>query len=126
MYLSRSLTWGERRFEMVGALACDVQVVDTPQGHGYVEAHVICDNPFFRPGAILRGHEYHHSRVVNLELPLAYQLTRGRGVANGCDGIVYRETLAAYTHLHALGTPEWARAVIGKQVDKETSIQVDK
>ncbi|MBI4788844.1 MAG: cobyrinate a,c-diamide synthase [Chloroflexi bacterium] len=109
MYLARSLRWRERRWEMVGALPCDVEIMDKPQGHGYVQATVCAPNPFFAEGLVLRGHEYHHSRVVKLDLPLAYRLSRGHGI-NGGDGIVYRNVLAAYTHLHALGAPQWATA----------------
>ncbi len=113
MYLSRALSWRGKKYAMVGALPCDIDVMETPQGHGYVEARVIGDNPFFARETILRGHEYHHSRVVNLESSaLAYQLTRGRGIGNQSDGIVYRRVLAAYTHLHALGAPAWAHALV--------------
>ena len=113
MYLSRSLSWRGKQYAMVGALPCDIDVMETPQGHGYVEARVVGDNPFFARDTILRGHEYHHSCVVNLESSaLAYQLTRGRGIGNQSDGIVYRRVLAAYTHLHALGAPAWARALV--------------
>jgi cobyrinic acid a,c-diamide synthase len=114
MYLARSLRWGERRVEMVGALACDVEIMDAPQGHGYVEARVAGENPFFARDEILRGHEYHHSRVLNLDLPLVYRLTRGRGVGSGRDGMVYRQVLAGYTHLHALGTRQWATQLVAR------------
>jgi cobyrinic acid a,c-diamide synthase len=33
------------------------------------------------------------------------------------DGIFYRNTLATYTHLHALGSPEWAEGMIRQAVD---------
>lgn len=47
MYLSCSLQWHDKRCERVGALPCDIEVMNTPQGHGYVEARVAGDNPFF-------------------------------------------------------------------------------
>ena len=113
MYLARSLSWHAEKYAMVGALPCDIEIMDTPQGHGYVEARVVNDNPFFARDMILRGHEYHHSRVLNLETPtLTYSLSRGRGIGESGDGIVYRNVLAAYTHLHALGTPQWATALV--------------
>ncbi|MCL4393564.1 MAG: hydrogenobyrinic acid a,c-diamide synthase (glutamine-hydrolyzing) [Chloroflexi bacterium] len=124
MYLARSLEWHERRWEMVGALPCDVEIMDTPQGHGYVQACVAAANPLFSVDTVLRGHEYHHSRVLNLdpETTLAYRLERGHGIAvsaggNGApaDGIVHRRVLAAYTHLHALGTPQWAPALVNQR-----------
>lgn len=117
MYLARSLSWRDQKYAMVGALPCDIEIMDTPQGHGYVEARVVGDNPFFAPDTLLRGHEYHHSRVLNLETSLlAYSLARGRGIGDGGDGIVYRNVLAAYTHLHALGTPQWATALVARAV----------
>ena len=113
MYLARSLSWNDKTYAMVGALPCDVEIMDAPQGHGYVEARVVGDNPFFARDTILRGHEYHHSRLVNLDTStLAYSLARGRGIGDGGDGIVYRNVLAVYTHLHALGTPQWAPALV--------------
>ena len=39
-------------------------------------------------------------------------LERGTGIGGGRDGVVLGSVFAAYTHLHALGTPEWAPAVI--------------
>ena len=28
------------------------------------------------------------------------------------DGVCYKNTLATYSHLHAIGTPEWAEGLI--------------
>ena len=114
MYLARSIRWRDKNYAMVGALPCDIELTDQPQGHGYVEAQVVGDNSFFPRDTTLRGHEYHHSRVLHLDdsVTFAYHLTRGRGVSEQRDGIVYRSVLAVYTHLHALGTPEWTQAIV--------------
>jgi cobyrinic acid a,c-diamide synthase len=86
-----------------------------PQGHGYTSVNVVEANPFFAIGAQIRGHEFHNSRVTNSsDATFAYHLTRGRGIDGARDGIVYKNVLAAYTHLHALATPEWANAIIAK------------
>ena len=120
MYLARSITWDGKRGEMVGALACDVEMTGKPQGHGYVELQVCDANPFFPIGAQIRGHEFHNSRLdlqglQNLPgLRFAYHLTRGRGMDDARDGIVYKNVLASYTHLHALATPEWANALVAR------------
>ena len=120
MYLARSITWGDQRGEMVGALPCDVVMTSQPQGHGYVELQVIGANPLFARGMILHGNEFHNSRV-NLEglqdlpgLHYAYRVTRGHGMDGARDGIVYKNVLASYTHLHAYGTPEWAAALVAQ------------
>lgn len=124
MYLARSITWHDQRGEMIGALPFDVVMADQPQGHGYVELEVIGENPLFARGTRVRGHEFHHSRL-NLEgghdwrgLGYAYRVVRGHGLDGTRDGIVYKNVLASYTHLHALSTPEWAKAFVNKVCKK--------
>lgn len=115
MYLARRIAWRGRSAAMVGALPCDVEVTERPQGHGYVRARVTGANPCFPVGTELRGHEFHYSRVVNLgPARFAYRLERGRGVADGRDGLVVGNVLAAYTHLHAAGTAGWAESLVAQ------------
>lgn len=113
MYLCRGITWQGKRYEMVGAIPAEVQIFQRPQGHGYVVAEVAMENPLFPVGLTVRGHEFHHSSLSGLDGPqLAYRIVRGRGVDGKGDGIVYKNTFASYTHIHALGTPEWAEAFV--------------
>ncbi len=116
MYLARRIVWGHRSAEMVGVLPCDVELTDRPQGHGYVIAEAINGNPFLPPATIIRGHEFHNSRVINWsdDLPTAYHLKRGNGLGGGRDGLLYRNVLASYTHLHAAGSPGWAAGLIAR------------
>ena len=114
MYLSQRIGWGEKSAEMVGVLPCEVEMTGKPQGHGYVIAQVENENPFFAPGTVLRGHEFHNSRIV-YNTPLgstAYLLSRGHGLGDGRDGIIYRNVLASYMHLHSGGAPDWARGLV--------------
>jgi cobyrinic acid a,c-diamide synthase len=37
--------------------------------------------------------------------------------------LVYKNVLACYTHLHALGTPEWAAAMVRKAREYRRSEQ---
>jgi cobyrinic acid a,c-diamide synthase len=114
MYLARRIIWGRRTASMVGALPCEVELTDRPQGHGYVIAEAVTGHPFLEPGATIRGHEFHNSRLVNWtgELLTAYQLKRGHGLGDGRDGLVYHNILAGYTHLHAAGSPGWAEGLV--------------
>ncbi len=113
MYLCQRVAWQGRWHEMVGAIPADVGIFRRPQGHGYVVADVTGENPLFPVGLTVRGHEFHHSSLSNLDdAKLAYQIRRGRGVDGKGDGIVYRNVFAAYTHIHALGTPIWAEAFV--------------
>ncbi len=117
MYLCRRILWGERAAEMAGVLPYDVEMTGRPQGHGYVEAVVDAANPFFPVGTVLRGHEFHNSLLhtaycIEDGVTMAYRLTRGNGIGEGRDGLVYRNVLASYTHLHAAGAPTWAAGLV--------------
>jgi cobyrinic acid a,c-diamide synthase len=114
MYLSGAIKCRSGTFPMVGALPVTVEQKARPQGHGYVEARVDGPNAFFPEGLAIRGHEFHYSRLCaggdRPETVLA--LGRGVGVGGGRDGIREGGVVAGYTHVHALGTPEWAPALV--------------
>ncbi len=113
MYLCRSISWQNRFYEMVGIIPAEVQLSEKPEGHGYVVAEVMIENPIFPVGLTIRGHEFHHSSLVNLNgLQFAYRILRGQGMIGKRDGIVYKNLFASYIHLHALGTPEWAKGFV--------------
>ena len=113
MYLCRSIHWQGRSYEMVGIIPAEVQLSERPEGHGYAIVEVIDENPLFPVGLTLRGHEFHHSSLSRPgDLQFAYQVKRGQGIHHQLDGIVYKNLLASYIHLHALGTPEWAQGFV--------------
>lgn len=116
MYLGRSLhTLEGQAFPMVGLLPYDFLMGKSPQGHGYTTLEVVAPNPFFPPGTRLKGHEFHYSRMQpepGSEARLAFHLSRGTGMGGQRDGYIYKNVLATYTHLHALGAPEWAPALV--------------
>ena len=113
MYLCHSIYWHDRQYEMVGVIPCEVEMCQQPQGHGYVEVEVVAENPLFPIGLKLRGHEFHYSKLSKLDdLKFAYKMLRGRGAGKQLDAIIYNNVLAAYTHLHALGVPQWAEASV--------------
>ena len=113
MYLARELRVGGQGYPMAGVLDLVVEQMARPQGHGYVEAVVDAANAFFPVGTRLRGHEFHYSRPLAGTAPAsALRLERGTGVGGGRDGFVSGTVWASYLHLHALGTPEWARGVV--------------
>jgi cobyrinic acid a,c-diamide synthase len=113
MYLCRSILWHKECYEMVGIVPAEIELCPRPQGHGYVEAEVIEDNPIFPRGLKLWGHEFHHSHLIKADsLKFAYRLQRGQGVDGQRDGIIYKNVFAAYTHIHALGVPGWSNALV--------------
>lgn len=113
MYLCRGIKWLDQWHEMVGAIPAEVEMYQRPQGHGYVELETTDVNPLFPAGLRLRGHEFHHSRLVGLSRgKFAYRVRRGRGIDGEVDGVAHHNLLASFTHLHALGVPQWAEAFV--------------
>jgi len=110
MYLARSIRWHDRRFEMVGALAADVEMQERPVGRGYVELVATDEHPW--PGAApqpLRAHEFHYSRLIDADpaLRYAYRMRRGHGADGERDGIVFAHALASYAHLRSVAGHDW-------------------
>jgi cobyrinic acid a,c-diamide synthase len=116
IYLARSLVQDGRNHGFAGVLPIDLELCARPQGHGYVELTVDRANPFFAPGSELRGHEFHYTRIVGGAVPegvaTVFAVRRGTGCGGGRDGIVHKNLLACYTHLHALGVPGWAPSLV--------------
>jgi len=75
-----------------------------------MEASVDQSNPYFSKGAKMRGHEFHYSRITTASSHIrsAYRVDRGKGALKGRDGLLYKNVLASFFHLHAVGVPDWA------------------
>jgi cobyrinic acid a,c-diamide synthase len=86
-----------------------------PQGHGYTVLEVCRPNPFFAQGERIKGHEFHYSKANILkkeELKFAFRMLRGEGIFESWDGVTKKNTLATYTHIHALGNSRWADSFV--------------
>jgi cobyrinic acid a,c-diamide synthase len=114
MYLCRGIHRQDGFYPMVGIFPSDVVMEPRPQGHGYCLMECVAPNPFFAPGARLKGHEFHYSRIVHdgSSLSPVFRLHKGQGIVPGWDGLCAHNTLALYTHLHAVGNEGWADAVV--------------
>ncbi len=122
MLLSRAMHWQGLRYECAGVFPVEVEVEARPQGHGYASLVVDQPNPFFKEGAIIRGHEFHYSRIVRSgRIPVTVAaVKRGVGCGGGRDGMIAGNVWASYTHLHAEATPAWARGMarVARQFSK--------
>ncbi len=118
MYLGRRLRWRQRECEMVGALPLDVTMHEQPVGRGYVRLAETGDSPW---GSIIAGghetiraHEFHYSRVENLDAPrrYAYRVRRGSGIDGEYDGLIYRNVIASYAHLRSIDPVLWTQRFV--------------
>ncbi len=61
------------------------------------------------------GHEFHYTYMqppAGKELTFAFRVRRGYGFDGQRDGLCYRNVLASYMHVHALGTESWAPSLL--------------
>ncbi len=109
MYLSRGILWNGKRAPMVGALPCDTVMHERPQGKGYVRLYETGEGPW--PGCCgpIVGHEFHHSSIENIDpgVKFAYRVERGHGIDGKHDGLVWKNVVAGYIHLRAVGGNTW-------------------
>ena len=108
MVLAASMAWRGTRHAMAGVLPVDIEVLDAPQGHGYVVLSVDRPNAFFPVGLEIRAHEFHYSRIAGALPATACAVLRGAGCGGGRDAIVANRVWAGYAHMHAAGVPAWA------------------
>jgi cobyrinic acid a,c-diamide synthase len=115
MYLGQELVLEDAAYPMAGVLPVVFGFYKRPQGHGYVKARVEKENPYYLVGAEIKGHEFHYSRVIRWtgdRRDLVFRMLRGVGITEDQDGMIYKNVLATYVHIHALGTPAWAAALV--------------
>ena len=121
IYLGKSITLEGVEYPLAGVFPVRFGLARKPQAHGYTELLVERENPFYPVGSVIRGHEFRYSTVESwpgaaAELVLA--MRRGTGFSRGRDGLRFNNVLALYTHVHALGTPEWAAALVGRALEE--------
>ncbi len=117
IYLGKGMRVAGEYFPLTGVFPVVFEMMKKPQAHGYTVLKVSGDNPFYEKGSEIKGHEFRYSKIAEWSgesKDLALSMTRGVGFAGGRDGLVYKNVLALYTHIHALGTPEWAESFIRK------------
>ena len=113
IYLSRSLTIDDKQYPMADVFPIDLAMHAKPVGHGYTRLKVDGKNGFFDIGTTVLGHEFHYSGLSTQpeSINTCMSAEPGTGIGEGRDGLVYRNVLACYTHIHAGGMKKWAGAV---------------
>jgi cobyrinic acid a,c-diamide synthase len=114
MYLCGSLVWEGLMCRMAEVFPCSIKMSKRPMGHGYVLLRPTAEGAWPVFAEEIRAHEFHHSSISKADgdIKFAFQVLRGRGVDGSHDGMVYKNVLAAYTHIHSLGTPGWATSFV--------------
>ncbi|WP_025693826.1 cobyrinate a,c-diamide synthase [Paenibacillus durus] len=113
MYLTRSIT--DRAgvtHAMAGLIPADVTMQDKLAALGYREATALRDCLLMEAGEVIRGHEFHYSKLTadQENYPYVYETKGLRGT--GLEGYHSENMMAGYTHLHFASNPKVAERFI--------------
>jgi len=117
IYLGESITLDGEEFPLVGVFPVRFGLEKRPQAHGYTILEVSGKNGFYPSGDTIKGHEFRYSKILSWQgdaEDLALTMQRGVGFADGKDGLVFKNVLALYSHVHALATPQWAGNMVAR------------
>jgi len=119
IYLSRSLFYNNKLYPMAGVFPIDLKMNSKPVGHGYTSVTIDSPNPYFEAGSKIKGHEFHYTGLTDNQLDNSIdnldscmQVDTGFGLGRKRDGLIFKNTLACYTHIHASGIKDWAGSMI--------------
>ncbi|MCD6409476.1 MAG: hydrogenobyrinic acid a,c-diamide synthase (glutamine-hydrolyzing) [Candidatus Verstraetearchaeota archaeon] len=108
MYLSTKMHDLNRRlYDMVGLIPASCHMA-RKHTLNLVKVEVLDNVVIAHQGALLKGHEFHYSRLVleSSDVKFCYKVLRGEGIDGSRDGIVVYNTLASYFHLFTPSHPE--------------------
>jgi cobyrinic acid a,c-diamide synthase len=103
IYLGEDLIYDEKNYKMLGLLKTRAQFNKKPVAHGYVILGKNKNSSTNMEGLpnVLRGHEFHHFYVDLLnDYDFAYKALRGKGIRDGYDGLVYKNTMSSFSHIY--------------------------
>ena len=99
--------------DFVGVFPVRCRMLPRRKALGYREVKLTDDVIIGKPGAVVRGHEFHYSEIGSTteESRRCYEVSR-RGVVLGREGFRIHSCLASYIHLHFGSNPEIARTFV--------------
>jgi cobyrinic acid a,c-diamide synthase len=101
-YLCTSYEIDGRVYRMADLFPAETILTKKLQALGYTRGY--CESPFFK--GEVRGHEFHYSLTESApDSRFAYTMQRGKGIADGRDGIYEHNSLASYMHAHPASFP---------------------
>ena len=113
MYMGESIVVNGNEYEMVGFLPIKTEMHKRFQAQGYCIYKVIRSCPIARKNETLIGHEFHYSKAIPLRnVDFAFKVKRGFGINGVYDGILKKNVLASYIHLHFLSNRSIAKRFV--------------
>ncbi len=125
MFLGKTLEVDGCEYEMVGFLPLKTTMCERFQAQGYCIYRSLRDTPVSVRNEIVVGHEFHYSKPEVLEdANFAFAVKRGFGIDGKRDGIMVKNTLACYIHMHFLSNCNAARrfAQLAKKIGERERV----
>ena len=113
MYLMDEIEYKGKRFDMCGVIKGRAEWTEERRIVNYVVGEVRRDCFLGKKGKRFKAHEFHRSRInLREDVEFAYRILRGEGILRkgetALDGIIKKNCLASYTHVHAVAFPKFA------------------
>jgi len=100
VYLTDHITT-ENDYPMTGVLPARAEMTERVQGLGYVQARAVAGPHLIEQDMEFCGHEFHYSRIeCDRDARFALELSRGKGIADGKDGLYAENAIGQYTHAY--------------------------
>ncbi|MEI6292332.1 MAG: cobyrinate a,c-diamide synthase [Methanomicrobiales archaeon] len=110
IYLTRGIL-SDREYRMAGILPACTEMTGSVQALGYSDGRAIGKSSYIHPGMAIKGHEFHYSRIECMpDARFIIDLSRGKGISGGRDGMSEHETTGSYTHSYF--SREFSRAFV--------------
>ena len=113
MYLAKTIKFKNATTRMCNVFDIDVEMNDKPIGRGYTVLET--DNhPWSVNKKDIHAHEFHYSSVKynSKRYKYAYNIKRGYGINGKKDGLIYKNTIASFSHLRSTDKFNWAKYFI--------------
>ena len=80
----------------------------------YALAKVRYDNILSKAGNLVKGHEFHFSKITDIpsDTKFAYIMKRGVGINGKCDALMEHHVIASYMHIHFAQEPKLVKNFI--------------
>lgn len=113
MYLSQEITdLKGRKFTMIGLLNAKIKMGKKRTALGYVNLVTLGDNILSKKGDKIRAHIFHWSHFIQTPRnKWAYRVNKN-GSDVSCDGLIKKNILASYAHLHFASNLKFAKNFI--------------
>lgn len=99
-----------KNWPMTGCFPYTAEMLPRLRSLGYREVTLTADTVIGKKGQVVRGHEFHYSKIdENKGDAAVYRVSPRNGDPAGAEGYTVNRTLGSYIHLHFGSRPETAR-----------------